>query len=118
MFYPELVPFFLDFRWFVSLRHLGSLRFGHRVSFLKIQVYLNFATILSNILSATSRLFMSGKFSVVPSLSIIVTLLVSAPKPQDFSVISLATIKSRSFRCSFSVAFFDDVFAFCGESRP
>lgn len=57
----------------------------------------NSSTTLSRILSASSRLGKRGRLSVLSSRSIIVTRLLSAPKPMSLSVMSLATMRSSPF---------------------
>ncbi len=62
------------------------------------------AMILSMILSATSDLGITGSTSVTPVRAIMMTRLVSEPKTCP-ALTSLATIRSRDLRASFSRAF-------------
>src|SRR4030042_3489055 len=61
-------------------------------------------TILSSILSASFFFDIRGSSSALPLRSIIITWLLSEPKPQPLLVTSLATIISRFFLLSLSLA--------------
>ena len=57
-----------------------------------------------------------GQPITAPLRSIIVTSFVSQPNPEPFWERSLATMKSRFFRTSLSLAFFEKVFCLSGKS--